>query len=185
MTIATATLSTWAYLTRDRESQTKNEYFDGQVRPMAGATFKHNLIVAQVIYLLMDTLRQGPCRVLPSDMRVQIGESYAYPDIVIVCDPPDIKEGDILLNPTILVEVLSSSTEGYDRGAKAQKFRTIESLQEYVLISQDIHHIEHYIRQPDNKWLFSETTGADGTIHLPTVDCVLKLADVYDQIDFG
>jgi len=184
MTVATQTLSPLAYLARDRQSKTKSEYLNGQVHPMAGATYRHNLIVAEVIYLFMDKLRRGPCRVLPSDMRVNVGESYAYPDVVIVCEPPEIEDGDILLNPTILVEVLSPSTEGYDRGEKAQKFRTIESLQEYVLISQDSYQIEHYVRQPENKWLLSEATGEAGSIYLPTIDYVLNLADVYDQIDF-
>lgn len=138
MTVATAAISPLAYLTRDRQSETKSEYLDGQVHPMAGATYKHNLIVAQLIHRLMGNLEESPCRVLPSDMRVEVGESYAYPDIVIVCDLPQIKEGDILINPTILIEVLSPSTEVYDRGKKAQKFRTITALQEYILVSQEV-----------------------------------------------
>jgi len=184
MTAATATLSPAAYLTRERQSQTKSEYLDGQVHPMASASYNHNLIVAQLIHRLMGNLEESPCRVLPSDMRVEVGESYAYPDLVIVCDPPLIKEGDILLNPTILIEVLSPSTEVYDRGKKAQKFRTIASLKEYILVSQESHHIEHYIRQTEDTWLFSETAGEEREIYLPSIDCTLSLADIYSEVEF-
>jgi len=184
MTVATQRLSPLAYLTRERQSQTKSEYLNGQVHPMAGATYRHNLIVAQLIHRFMSNLENGPCRVLPSDMRVEVEDSYAYPDVVIVCDPPQIADGDILLNPTILIEVLSPSTEVYDRGEKAQKFRTIPSLQEYVLVSQDSYAIEHYVRHTGDTWLFSETFGEDSTIYFPTIDCTLRLADIYSQVEF-
>ena len=184
MSVAVQTLSPLTYLTRDRQSKVKSDYIDGQVYQMAGASLNHNLIFADVFGELYIHLKNHPCRILPSDMRVRMDDSYVYPDIVIVCDEPQVESNDILLNPTIVIEILSPSTEAYDRGAKSIKFRTIDSLKEYALVSQDSPHVEHYIRQDDNQWLFSERKALDGSLYLPSIDCTLSLADIYQQIEF-
>ena len=183
MAIATQTLSRLAYLTRDRQSSIKSDLIDGQVYQMAGASLNHNRIVRTLIGEFYTHMYDGDCEVLPSDMRVRVDNSYMYPDIVILCDEPDLEDNDVLLNPTIIIEVLSPSTEAYDRGDKSQKFRTIESLQEYALISQDKAHIEHYIRQDNNTWIFSEVSSITGEIRFQTIDCALRLADIYRRVN--
>ncbi|MEM7539106.1 MAG: Uma2 family endonuclease [Chloroflexota bacterium] len=186
MSVAVQTLSPMAYLARERKSTIKSDYIDGQLYQMAGASLNHNLILSDTLVELSIHFRQqkNGCKVLPSDMRVRMGDSYTYPDIVIICGQPEVESNDILVNPTIVIEVLSPSTEAYDRGAKSKKFRTVESLKEYALISQDSPHIEHYIRQDNNQWLFSEASALDGSLYLPSIDCTLNLADIYQQIEF-
>lgn len=121
-------------------------------------------------------------------MRVKIPAMglYTYPDVVVVCGKPQFEdeENDTLLNPTVIVEVLSKSTENYDRGRKFENYRRLESLTEYLLIAQDRPYIEHYMRQADNQWLLSETKELQDVIELPTIECKLALADVYDKVDF-
>ncbi|MEM7531592.1 MAG: Uma2 family endonuclease [Chloroflexota bacterium] len=184
MSVAVQTLSPTAYLAQDRRSRVKSDYIDGHVYQMAGASLNHNLIVAAIVGELYIHFQNHPCRVLPSDMRVRMGGSYVYPDIVIICDSPKVESNDILLNPAVVIEVLSSSTEAYDRGDKSKQLRTIPSLKEYALISQKNPHIEHYIRQQNNQWLFSETSSTDSTMYLPSIDFTLNLAKIYRDIDF-
>lgn len=176
------------YLAFERKSDEKHEFVDGVVYAMTGASERHNLVITNVVASLHGQVRQRPCRVYPSDMRVKIVETgiYTYPDISIVCEPPRFEDDgrDTLLNPVVLIEVLSPSTENYDRGKKFQHYRTLESLQEYILIAQDARHIEHYRRQADNQWLLTDFTQADGVIELPSIACTLALADVYEKVDF-
>lgn len=180
-------ISPQEYLELERKSETKHEYLEGRMIEMAGASEEHNMIVSNVIITLGSQLRGRSGRAYPSDMRVRIPATglYTYPDVSVVSDKPllDDHERDILLNPAILIEVLSDSTENYDRGKKFQHYHTIESLSEYVLIAQDSHHIEHYIRQSNGQWLLLEATKLGETIHLPTIECDLPLADVYDKVD--
>lgn len=184
MSAAVQTLSRLDYLVQERKSTVRSDYIDGHVYQMAGASLNHNLIFAGVFGELYIHLKNHPCRLLPSDMRVRMDDSYVYPDIVIICDDPQVESNDILLNPTIVIEILSPSTEAYDRGAKSKKFRTIASLKEYALILQNSLHVEHYIRQDNNQWLFSETSGEDGSLYLLSIDCTLSLADIYQQAEF-
>ncbi|MEM7532482.1 MAG: Uma2 family endonuclease [Chloroflexota bacterium] len=186
MTVATQTLSPLAYLFHERQSEIRSDYLDGQVYQMAGASLSHNRLVGKLYTRLSNHLEQqgGDCEVLPSDMRVRIEDSYMYPDIVVVCGEPEIEDNDILLNPAIVIEVLSPSTEAYDRGKKSKKFRTIESLKEYALVSQDSPSIEHYIRQPNNQWLLTESSGLDKTTTFPSIHCTLELSDIYRRIKF-
>lgn len=175
------------YLAFERGSEIKHEYYAGEVFAKAGASFAHNLIVMNTGASLHAQLRGRPCRVLPSDLRVLIEATglFAYPDITVICgqprffgaDPPDT-----LLNPTVIVEVLSPSTEGYDRGKKFRHYRAVRSLQEYLLIAQDARRIERYVRREDGFWLFSEAVGAGETVELPTIACTLALADVYEGV---
>ncbi|MBV7337771.1 Uma2 family endonuclease [Chloroflexi bacterium TSY] len=182
-------ISPQEYLELERKSETKHEYLEGRMIETAGASEEHNMIVSNVLFILIGQLRGRSGRAYPSDMRVKIPATglYTYPDVVVVSDKPllDDLERDILLNPAILIEVLSDSTENYDRGEKFQHYRTIESLTEYVLIAQDSHHIEHYVRQSDGQWLLSEATKLGETIHLPTIECELPLVDVYDKVDIN
>ena len=177
------------YLAFDRASETKHEYFDGEIVAMAGASYAHNLIVMNTGASLHAQLRGRPCRVLPSDLRLfmQMTNSFFYPDLTVVCGQPQFGYGspDTLLNPAIVIEILSPSTEGDDRGRKFQQYRTIESLQEYLLIAQGTPRIEHFVRQTSDLWLFSESVGMEATAHLPTIDCALPLADVYQDVDFS
>ena len=176
------------YLIAERRSDMKHEYWQGETFSMAGATEAHNLIVANVIIELGRQLKKRPCKLYPNDMRVRIprGNSYKYPDIVVVCGKPQFEDDhhDTLLNPTVLIEVLSPSTEAYDRGGKFREYRAIDSLQEYLLITQDNVLIERYTR-PENSpfWLFSDAAGSDAILELSSIDCRLELAEVYDKVD--
>ena len=176
------------YLTFERESDTKHEFIDGQVIAMSGASRRHNLIAGSVHYSLYGQLRGGPCEVYQADMRVNVRESglYTYPDLVVVCDTPDMTDDavDTLVNPNVIIEVLSPSTERYDRGKKFQHYRQIPSLQAYVLISQDVPHIETFTRQPDDAWQLREASGLDAIVNIPAIDCTLQLSDVYERVTF-
>ncbi len=187
MSVVAELISPQEYLELERKSPTKHEYIAGRMIEMAGATKEHNLIVGNVIFLLIGQLRGRPGTVYPSDMRVRIPATglYTYPDVTVVVDEThlDDDERDILLNPTVIVEILSASTENYDRGEKFQSYRTIETLQEYIMMAQDAHHIEQYVRQPNGQWLFSEATNVEETIYLPSINCELPLQDVYDKVE--
>jgi Uma2 family endonuclease len=136
------------YIEFERASTSKHEYFDGQIYAMTGASRIHNLIAGNTLATLHGQLRRKPCQVLPSDMRVKVMRTglNTYPDLVVICGEPEFTDDvfDTLVNPLVLIEVLSPSTERYDRGMKFQNYRTIESLQDYILIAQDHYHVEHY-----------------------------------------
>lgn len=174
------------YLAGERVSDTKHEYYAGEVFAFAGGSEQHNLIAGNVYASLHAQLRKRQCTVYPSDMRVKMPRTdlYTYPDVVAVCGTAQFEdtERDTLLNPTVIVEVLSPSTETYDRGRKFQNYRTITTLNEYLLIAQDTYRIEHYVRQPDEQWLLSEATALDDTVTLPSINCILTLADVYEKV---
>jgi Uma2 family endonuclease len=175
------------YLALERQSQCKSEYYAGEIFAMAGASRWHNLIVANVVGELRSQLKGRPCTTYPSDMRVKVGPTglYTYPDVAVVCGEAQFEDNqqDTLLNPTLIVEVLSESTEAYDRGGKFAHYRKLASLMEYVLITQTKPHIEHYVRQPDNRWLLAEADSLHDSIHLDSIDCQLALAEVYDKVD--
>jgi Uma2 family endonuclease len=175
------------YLALERHAEYKSEYVAGEVFALAGASERHNLIVGNVFAGLHTQFKQRPCKVYASDMRVKVQATglYTYPDVVAVCHAVQFEDDwqDTLLNPTLIVEVLSESTEGYDRGKKFAHYRKLESLQEYVLIAQDTDHIEHYIRQPNQQWLLTESDRLLETIFLPSIDCQLVMADVYDKVE--
>src|SRR5215211_8263317 len=144
-------LSPEEYLAIERKSEIKHEYFAGEVFAMVGASKRHNLITANIIRLLGNQLADRPRNVYPSDMRVKVSATgkYTYPDVVVACDEEqfDDEEKDTLLNPVVIFEVLSESTEAYDRGKKFEQYQQIESLTEYVLVAQEPHRIEQYVRQ--------------------------------------
>ena len=162
-----------AYLAFERTSAEKHEYFDGEVYAMTGASATHNLIVGNVVASLHAQLRQKPCLVYPSDMRVKTPSTilYTYPDVSVVCSEPQFEDpaADTLLNPVVIIEVLSPSTERYDRGKKFQHYRMLGSLQEYVLIAQDSYRIERFTRQPDDNWLLADAAEIGATLQLTSI----------------
>ena len=180
-------LSEEGYLRRERESEVRHEYLAGEIFAMVGASKDHNRIVTSTSFALYAQLRRRPCDLFANDMRVRVGISglYAYPDLTVVCEEPLFSDEDTntLLNPTVIIEVLSPSTEGYDRGKKFQHYRALRSLKEYLLIAQDAYHIDHFVRQGEIGWLLTEHVGPETTLHLSSIDCTLALADVYEKVD--
>jgi len=174
------------YLALERSKPQKNEYFNGEIFAMGGASERHNLIVGNVFASLHTQMRGKPCKVYSSDMRVKIRQTslYTYPDVVALCGEAkfDDEQQDTLLNPTVINEVLSKSTEGYDRGDKFAHYRRIDSLLDYVLITQEKIRIEHYRRQPDNQWLMVEMSQPQEGVELLSIRCTLLIADVYDKV---
>ena len=175
------------YLAIERQAENKSEYLGGEVFAMTGASRKHNLISLNVGGELRTQLKTRPCEVYVSDMRVKVSPTglYTYPDVVVVCGEPtfDDDEKDTLLNPTVLIEVLSKSTAAYDQGERFQHYRRLASLAEYVLVAQNKHHVMHYVRQSDNRWLLSETNNPHDRLYLPSINCDLALVDVYDKVE--
>ncbi|MFS8071752.1 MAG: Uma2 family endonuclease, partial [Byssovorax sp.] len=181
MNAEAARKTTWTpeeYLAWERSSDEKHEYFDGEVFAMAGASEEHNLIVTNIVATLWIALRQRPCKVYPSDLRVKIPSTglYTYPDASVLCDRPEFEDdaADTLLNPQIIFEVLSDSTEDYDRGTKFKHYRSIPSFREYVLVSQTEILVEHSIRQEDGSWLLRDH-GAGGRLVLASIGCEIAV----------
>ena len=177
------------YLYRESMAEVRSEYFRGEMFAMAGASANHNLIVGNCIRTLGQQLKKKPCRVFPSDLRLRIEATglYTYPDLSIVCGEPLLDSGarDVLLNPMVLVEVLSDSIEAYDRGKKFEHYRTIPSLKHYVLIAQDRHSIDCFTRSNDGSWNLTSCQGVDGEIMLDAIDSELVGAEVYDKVVFA
>ncbi|HEY8598113.1 MAG TPA: Uma2 family endonuclease [Thermomicrobiales bacterium] len=180
-------LSEEEYLRLERESEVRHEYLAGEIVAMVGASKDHNRIVTSTSFALYAQLRHRPCDLFANDMRVKVGASglYTYPDLTVVCGEPLFFEEDTntLLNPTVIIEVLSPSTEGYDRGKKFQHYRGLRSLKEYLLISQDAYHIDQFVRHGEINWLLTEHDGPTATVHLTSIDCTLALADLYEKVD--
>jgi Uma2 family endonuclease len=175
------------YLESERQAEYKSEYFAGEVFAMAGGSPEHSLIAANATRELGNQLLKKPCRVYNSDLRVHANEPhYSYPDVTVVCGEPQFldEKRDTLLNPTVIVEVLSPTTEAWDRGGKFEQYRQRESLQEYVLIAQDRAHVERFTRQPGGQWLLSEVNGLEGTLSLPSLGCELTLSQIYHRVEF-
>lgn len=175
------------YLRLERQANYKSEYHKGQVFAMAGASRNHNRIVTNVSTALDLQLKSRNCNNYSSDMRVSIqnGERYLYPDIVVTCGEEKFEDNnkDILLNPIIIIEVLSPSTEAYDRGAKFLYYQTIESLREYVLISQYPRRLEIYCKQMDGAWLYRSLNEMPAKLELESIDCMLASEDIYSKVD--
>ncbi|HXG93749.1 MAG TPA: Uma2 family endonuclease [Blastocatellia bacterium] len=175
------------YLELERKADYKSEYFNGEIFAMGGASPRHVLIVTNVVAELRSQLKNRPCTVYSTDLRVRVAPTglYTYPDVVVVCGSPQFSDSykDTLTNPTLIVEVLFKSTKDYDRGEKFEQYRSIESFKEYILISQGKHHVEHYVRQPDNTRLLSETNSIEDTIELASIGCNLMLREIYDKVD--
>jgi Uma2 family endonuclease len=176
------------YLAMERASTERHEYLNGEIYLMVGASRDHNRIAGSAYATLYGQLRTRPCDIFTNDMRVTVSKTglYTYPDIVVVCGEGQYQDSEVdtLLNPTLLIEVLSRSTEQYDRGEKFRHYQRIASLQYYVLIAQDKPRIEAYTRQSNNQWLYSVAEGLDASLGLPAIDCTLSLAEVYEKVTF-
>lgn len=176
------------YLHRERKADFRSEYYRGEMFAMAGASANHNLIVGNCIQTLGLQLKKKPCRVYPNDLRLRIEATglYTYPDLSVVCGESQLESdaGDVLLNPVVLIEVLSDSTEAYDRGKKFEHYRTIPSLQHYVLIAQDRHSIDCFTKSTNESWNLTTSQGLDGKINLDAIDSELAVAEVYDKVIF-
>ena len=169
------------YLALERKAERKSQYLNGEILAMAGASREHNLIVGNLVREIGNQLRGGPCEVYPSDMRVRVRETglYTYPDVSVVCGAPEIEDahGDTLLNPTLLIEVLSSSTGNDDRGWKSEHYRRIPSLQEYLLVPQDEPRVQRYRRRGEREWVITEVVGLGESVELASVGCELGLVE--------
>ena len=176
------------YLALERQAETKSEYLNGYIYAMSGASLKHNRIVASLATALGTQLRRKPCEPFFGDMRIKVSPTglYTYPDVVVVCGEPQLEDQhfDTLLNPKLIIEVLSDSTAAYDRGDKFVHYRTLESLTDYLLVAQHQPFIEHFQRQPDGSWRYSAAQGLEAELDIPTIGCVLRLAEVYERVTF-
>lgn len=181
-------LSPEEYLELERKAEFKSEYINGYVYAMAGAKLNHVQITSNITTELSVQLRGHGCRVLASDMKVRLLDSskFFYPDVTVFCGQPQFHDDrqDVILNPILLIEVLSDSTEARDRGIKFLSYQRIESLQEYVLISQNRVLIERYLRQEDGSWTYQAVIGLESSLYLSSVDCTLNFRNVYDMVTF-
>ena len=176
------------YLELERKAEIRSEYFDGEMFAMSGAMLEHNTIVMNIARELSNQFFDRPCTVLVTDMRTKVEASglYTYPDIVALCGEPEFEDEhmDTMINPQVIIEVLSESTESYDRGRKFAHYRNLNSLKEYFLLSQTEYRIERYERQTGDTWLYSECIDPNGSIELITVAARLSLSRVYHKVDF-
>jgi Uma2 family endonuclease len=185
--IAKTIISEKAYLEEERKALNKSEYYKGEIFAMAGASKTHNKIVASIVLAIGQHLKGKSCSFFPSDLRVHNNENtlYTYPDVTVVCGKEEYldDEFDTLLNPTVLIEVLSPATENYDRGTKFKLYRTISSLKNYILISSTEYAAEIFTRKENDEWVLNTKKGSDGHIYISSIDYNLSLTDVYAQVE--
>jgi Uma2 family endonuclease len=185
----TLRLSAQEYLARERLAEFRSEFYSGEIFAMAGGSPSHSLIRINTGAQLSVRLRGRPCTAYDSDLRILIAASglYTYPDLSVICGEIqfDDKMRDTALNPAVLFEVLSESTEAYDRGKKFEHYRRLPTLREYVLIAQDRPQVERFLRNPDDTWTLTVVSGLDATLELPSISVTLVLAEIYDKVDFA
>lgn len=173
------------YLAWERAAPEKHGFYRGEVFAMAGASRAHNLIVGNVVALLRAALLDRPCESYPSDMRVRVSATglYTYPDVSALCQPPvfDDDNADTLTNPDLIVEVLSTTTEAYDRGEKFEHYRSIPSFREYLLVAQDKPLVEHFVRQSDGTWNLRVLHAGD-VLSLPGLACSFAVDEIYRKV---
>ncbi len=177
------------YLALERASEIRHECLDGSVYAMAGESPEHSTICFNLAGILHAQLRDTPCRGFSPNMKIRTNDSglYAYPDLTVVCGEPRFHDErrDVVINPTVIFEVLSPSTEAFDRGEKFLRYRTqIATLTDYLLVSQTKPLIEHFSRQPDGAWLYTAVSGLSETLSLASIDCRLPLEEVYSRLTF-
>ena len=177
------------YLELEVNSEIRHEYINGLIIPMTGGTPNHNQLALNFSGTLNYLLKRQPYQVFVTDQRLWIPtrKIHTYPDIMVVKTPLEYEQGrkDTLVNPVMIAEVLSKSTKSYDRDEKFAAYRTIPSLQEYILIDQYTMHIEQYFKTDNNKWIFSEFIDGDSSLNLSSIPCQILLADIYDKVDFN
>lgn len=191
MTIAepkTKTYTAEEYLALEMESEVRSEFRDGAIVEMTGGTPEHNEITGTLIFLLKAVLRRRPYSIFVTDQRLWIPDRnlYTYPDVMVTPRPVELKPGrkDTVMNPILIAEVLSESTRSYDRDENFSAYRTIPTLQEYVLIDQYQPYVEQYVKQAEHQWLFTEYSDLDASFTLSSVSVEIALADLYEAIDF-
>lgn len=189
----TATLGSMAdamtedeFLERENAADRKHEFINGQMVAMSGASFRHVAIVTNLVAAMHSRLRGGPCRALSTDLRVNVPATglYTYPDVLVICGPIDRhpKDSKTARNPSVIVEVLSDSTEAYDRGAKFAHYRSIPSLRSYLLVDQHEPHVERFDRLDDGDWRMHEAVGLEGTIEIPTLQVTIPMRELYEDL---
>lgn len=173
------------YLEIERKAERKSEYYRGEMFAMSGVRVAHARLSTNIVVALMPQLRARGCEAFTSDLRVRAGDSvlYTYPDVTVICGEPKLLDQhlDTLLNPVLLVEVLSPSTEAYDRGLKFQLYQKIDSLRYYMLVSQDQTHIDLFYKEND-RWVLTSADGPDSAIEVPGLGCRLELAEIYRNV---
>jgi Uma2 family endonuclease len=175
------------YLAVERAAESKSEFVDGLMRAVPPANPDHVLITCNVAAELHAQTKARPCRIYLALLRVKVSDTgfYTYPDVMAVWGESRFEDDghrDTLINPTLIVEVLSPTTEAYDRGERFANYQRLESLQEYLLIGQDRHRVEQYVRQAEGRWLYTEAHDLAATLHLPSIGCDLALSEVYDKV---
>ncbi len=186
------------YLAMERASEERHVFLDGEVFAMAGESGEHGDITVNMVISFGNQLKGGPCRARTKDTKVcsgpilTAGETsrglFSYPDIVVICDEPQYHDNfrDVILNPKVIIEALSASTEAFDRGEKFTRYQTWNpTLTDYLLVSQDKPQIEHFTRQADGSWNYRLTTGLEATVEIASIKCKLKLAEVYERVAFS
>jgi Uma2 family endonuclease len=173
------------YLAIEREAATRSEYFAGETFALAGATRPHNRIVTNLVSELDSQLKDRLGNVYSSDMRVRVRTGlYTYPDVVVTCGEEVFADGknDTLLNPVVIIEVLSQSTEAYDRGKKFEHYQRLESLAEYLLVAQQLYRVEQFLRQADGSWLYREAHSPGDVVVIESIGCRILLKDIYRKV---
>jgi len=182
-----ATITPEQYLELERKAEFKSEYFSGRMFAMSGGSDAHSLIGGNVHALLWSQLRKGSCLTFNSDMKVRVNATglYTYPDVSVVCGDARYTDGqrDMIENPGVIVEVLSPSTEAYDRGEKFVHYQGLSSLTDYLIISQETMRVEQYVRQTDDRWLLSMHSGPQASVKIASISCELHLAEVYERVE--
>jgi Uma2 family endonuclease len=177
------------YLSFEESATERSEYYNGEIFTMAGGTANHNQISLNISSDLNFQLKRKDYRVYMADVKLWIPQknSFNYPDVMVIAGYPQFYDNrnDIILNPQVVIEVLSDSTEAYDRGDKFAQYRTLESLQEYVLVSQDSFHIEYFKKTALHEWLFTEIENRKAGLNLVSLNLTLDLVDIYDKVDFS
>ncbi len=177
------------YLEREQTATYKSEFYRGQIFAMSGGTPQHSAVGGNVFASLRGRLRGSPCRPYNSDLKIRIPANglTTYPDVSVICGELqlDAQAPEAINNPRIIVEVLSKSTESYDRGKKFDLYRQLESLREYILVAQDEPHVERFVRQDDGSWVLTVFKGLASVLELPTLACALPLAEIYEDVTFG
>jgi Uma2 family endonuclease len=177
------------YLEIERKAETRSEYYNGEMFAVAGASERHGVIIYNIAGEFRRQFKGRPCRAIMNDLRVRVLPSclYTYPDVVVMCGESQYADDrkDTVQNPVVLVEVLSESTRDYDRGRKFEFYRGLTSLREYLVVAQDSPHVELWTRQDENHWLLTELKDGNQSVHLTSIDCVLKLSEIYDQVDWS
>jgi Uma2 family endonuclease len=179
-------ISPEAYFQMETNAESKNEYFNGEIFAMTGASFNHNLIAVNIASALHGALLDSPCYVLASDMKIQVDKArhYVYPDVSIICDVIEFSEekDDVVVNPIVLFEILSASTKDYDRGGKFMAYRSITSLRDYILVDQYSHHVEHFQKNDAGQWVLDEYKSQLDAFIIKSAGVELSLKAIYDRV---